>query len=282
MKPRDALELVCLGGLWGASFLFMRVAAPAFGPLALIEVRVAVAAVVLCLLLAWRRQLSTLTGKGGKFLIIGAINSAVPFTLFAYSTLHLPAGFAAVLNATAPLFAAIIAYGWFRERLSPIRIAGLFIGFAGVLILVSSKLGSTANTLAIAAGLAAALLYGIAAHYSKRAFEGVPALTVATGNLIAATCILLPAMVGAWPSKMPGIKSWLCATALGIACTALAYVLFFRLIRNLGASRAITVTYLIPAFAMLWGYLLLGEPITATMLAGGAVIVVGTVLVNRS
>lgn len=286
MRSRDTIELLLLGALWGASFLFMRVAVSEFGPLALIEVRVAVAAIALSALLGFRGQFSSLRGLGKKLLITGAVNSAIPFTLFAYCTLSIPASYAAVLNATAPLFSVLVAFVWFGERLHWMRWVGLIVGFIGVVILVSERLGASGSSiaigLAIAAGLFAAFLYGVATQYSKRAFEGVPPLTISTGTLISASLILLPTMITHSPSKMPSGTSWICAVLLGIGCTGVAYVLFFRLLRNLGPSKAMTVAYLIPAFAILWGYVVLGESITGTMLTGGCVILFGTTLVNRS
>lgn len=281
-QPRDLMELLLLGALWGASFLLMKVAVPDFGPLALIEVRVVIAAIALSALLAFRGHLSSLRGLGKKLLITGAINSAVPFTLFAYCTLTLPAGYAAVLNATAPLFSILVAYVWYGERLVLMRCIGLVIGFSGVVLLVSERLSASGDGLAISAGLLAAFLYGVATQYSKRAFEGVAPLTISTGTLISASLILLPTMITHSPHEMPGGTSWLCALLLGVGCTGVAYVLFFRLLRNLGPSKAMTVAYLIPAFGMLWGYIVLGEAVTGRMLLGGLVVLCGTTLVNRS
>ena len=282
MKFQNALELILLGAIWGASFLFMRVAVPEFGPLALIEVRVAIAAVFLVALLAARGELKKLRGHFWQFLVLGAINSAIPFSLFAYTTLTLTAGFSAVLNSTAPLVGVILAYLWFHERLPAIRMLGLVIGFVGVVILAWSKLSLQGDLVAIGAGLLAAVLYGVAAHFSRRNFQGVPPLAVAAGSQIAASILLFPLMIASWPRQLPSLLSWMCAVALGILCTGIAYVLYFRSLRNLGASRAMTVAYLIPAFGILWGFLFLGEPITLNMLFGGFVVLIGTTIVNRT
>jgi drug/metabolite transporter (DMT)-like permease len=285
VRTRDLVELVALGAIWGASFLFMRVAAPEFGPPALIFVRVSVAALLLTWALALRGGLRELEQHARALLVLGTLNSAVPFTLFAFSALTLSAGFNSVLNATTPLFGALVAYVWLRERLTAARALGLALGLAGATTLVWGKLafgGKLAEALAVLAGLCAALGYGIAAHYSKRRLAGATPLAVAAGSQIASALVLLPFGISTWPAQplsVPGIAS---AVVLGVACTGVAYLLYFRLIASLGPTRAITVTYLIPVFGVLWGGLFLGERPSPAMLVGGALILGGTTLVLRA
>jgi len=281
MQLRDTLEWLLLGALWGASFLFMRVAVPEMGPLALIEVRLLVAALFLTLLLASRQQLGTLQSSWGPLVVLGLINSAIPFSLFAFATLSLSAGYAAVLNATAPLFGTLVAFVWLRERLSWVRLTGLLLGFLGVVILVSAQLGAVGTELAVAAGLLAALCYGLAAHYSRWALSSVSPLTVSTGSLIAASLMGLPIAWSVWPEEQPGLTSWCSAVALGVACTGCAYLLYFRLLQRIGPARTMTVAYLIPVFGIFWGWLLLGEPISWAMWLGGPIVLLGTALVHR-
>jgi len=276
MTRRNLVELLLLAAIWGASFLFMRVAAPEFGPIPLIEIRVAVAALFLSAVLALRGGFRGMRGKLWPLGLVGAINSALPFSLFAYATLSLTAGFAAVLNATAPLFGALVAYVWLRESLASTRVLGLVLGFIGVLTLVWGRLSLRGDRRAILAALLAALAYGIAAHYTKRRLATAPPLVIATGSQIAAAVLLLPAALRYWPARPPSLSSWLCAISLGIACTGIAYILYFRLIANAGPVRAIAVTYLVPVFGMLWGRLFLREPITPNIIAGCAVILLGT------
>ncbi|GAB4477458.1 MAG: DMT family transporter [Burkholderiaceae bacterium] len=284
MKARDLTDLVALAALWGASFLFMRAAAPAFGPFALVEVRVAIAAACLLPLLAWRGGLAALRAQAPTLAVVGVLNSAVPFVLFTYSTLTLTAGFASILNATAPMWAALVAWLWLRERIRAAQWLGLAIGLAGVALLVWGRIdlrpgGSRwSATLAIAAALLASLSYGVAANYTKRRLAGVHALAVATGSQIAATFALLPFALWTWPNASVDANDWVAVIALGVACTGLAYILYFRLIDRVGAMRAASVTFLIPAFAVLWGAVFLHEAITARMAAGGAVVLVGTAL----
>jgi drug/metabolite transporter (DMT)-like permease len=280
MNVRDVFEWLLLGGLWGASFLFMRVASPEFGPIALIAMRVSAAALFLIIPMMLSRNTTMILRFWKQLLVLGALNSAIPFTLFAYATLSMKAGDAAVLNATAPLFGGLIGYVWFRELLSMQKIIGLLIGFCGVVILVWGKLGGADGVMPLLAGLAAAVLYGVGAHYSKHALKGVPPLVVSNGSLIAAAIMLLPLALLTWPVAMPSGTSWLCVAALGLGCTAIAYLLYFRLLRNVGAANAMTVAYLIPVFGILWGYLFLQESVTISTWIGGLTVLAGTSLVN--
>jgi drug/metabolite transporter (DMT)-like permease len=280
MKRRDLVDLVMLAALWGASFLFTRMAAPAFGAFALAEVRVAVAALVLLPLLALRGDLTELRRQPARFTLLGAVNTAIPFTLFAWAALSITAGLASILNATAPLFGALIAWVWLRDRLTPLQWLGMAIGFGGVLWLAMSKASFSAGGTgwAILAGLGATLSYGLSANVAKRFFNGVRPLAVAAGSQTAAALLLFPFAVLAWPATSPAPRDWAAAIALGVLCTGIAYILYFRLIARVGPATAMTVTFLIPAFAMLWGGLFLGEQVTATMIAGCAVILAGTSL----
>lgn len=282
MKRRDILDLLLLGALWGASFLFQRVAAPAFGALPLAAVRIAVAALILLPLLTWRGGLGDIARRPGAFLMLGAVNTAIPFALFAWAVLTITAGVAAILNATAPMFGALVAWAWLRERPGTLQALGLVIGFGGVLWLVSARAGLDVDgaRLPIIAGLAACLCYGIAANYARRSFADVSPLAMATGSQVASTLLLAPLAVWAWPAVTPGARDWVAALILGVFCTGIAYLLFFRLLTRVGVVRAMTVTFLVPAFAMLWGALFLDEPVTLTMLAGCVVVLIGTALAS--
>ena len=276
----DVISLAVLAGFWGSSFLFMRVATPEFGPIPLIAVRVTIAALLLIPLLAARGGLRELRPNAWPLLVIGVISAALPFSFLAFATLSLTAGFTSILNATAPFFAAIVAYLWLGDRLSRLRVLGLLIGFSGVLLLVWGRASSKGDgvTLAMASGIAAAICYGIAANYTKVRLSHVAPLATATGCQIGAAICWLPLAIWQMPGAMPSVKAWLMVGALGIFCTAMAYILYFRLIARLGPARAVTVTFLVPAFGMLWGRLFLKEAVTWQMLAGTAVILVGTSL----
>lgn len=285
MKPRDVFDLLLLAALWGGSFLFMRVAVPEFGPLALIELRVGIAALVLAALAAWHRPAAfgALRREGRAIAIVGALNSALPFVLFAYAMLSLTAGVASILNATTPLFGAVVAWLWLGDRLSAPRVAGLALGFVGVAVLVWGRgAGGAAPDagwgLAVAAALAASLSYGVSASYTKRRLTGVDSLAVALGSQLSAAVLLAPLAVVAWPSQPVSMRAWACALLLAVASTGIAYAIFFRLIARIGPARAITVTFLVPVFGVLWGWLALDEAPNGQMAAGAAVVLAGTAL----
>jgi drug/metabolite transporter (DMT)-like permease len=284
MRPRDQFELLLLGALWGASFLYMRLGAAEFGPLALVLVRVAGASLMLLPLLVWRGEWPALRQHWRAIAVVGVINSALPFVLFTLAALVLGAGLMAVFNATAPIWGALIAWLWLGERLGAARALGLAIGLAGVTALTWGKADLDPGTAGIspalgsAACVAAAMLYGLAANVSRKHLAGVPPLATAAGSQLSATVVLALPAWWFWPATPPSTSAWLAAAVLALACTALAYVLFFRLIAHAGATQAISVTFLIPGFAMLWGGLFLGEVPTQSMLAGCAVVLLGTAL----
>lgn len=278
MKASDAIDMALLAALWGASFLFMRIAAPAFGPVPLAAMRVIGASLCLLPLLLMRGQGAELRRHWRPLLVVGLMNSTLPFVCYSYAALSITAGLSSIFNASTPLFGAVIAWLWLRDRLTPLRIAGLAIGFAGVSWMVwdqaSFKPGGSGW--AVVACLAAPLLYGLSASYTKRFLTGVPSFAVATGSLLAAALLLaVPAIVW-WPAVAPSVGAWGAAAVLAVACTAVAYVLFFRLIANVGPARTIAVTFLIPVFAVLWGRLFLGEALTSQMAGGCALILLGT------
>ncbi|HWS74245.1 MAG TPA: DMT family transporter [Quisquiliibacterium sp.] len=280
MTPRDLRDLLMLAALWGGSFLFMRVAVPELGPVALIELRLLVAALFLLPVLALRGGLGLLARHAVPMTVLGVVNSALPFCLFAYAMLSVTAGFASILNATTPMWGAIVARIWLGERLAPARIAGLAIGFSGIVVLAWGKASFVpgGSGMAIVAAIAAALSYGIAASYARCRLAGVDALAVATGSQAGAALVLAPLALVWWPQEPVSAVAWGSTLVMGVACTGIAYILYFRLIERAGPSRAITVTFLVPVFAVLWGALVLGESLTGQMLAGGLVILLGTAL----
>ena len=285
MNRRYQIEFLLLAALWGASFLFMRIAAPEFGPMPLMLLRCLVGAAVL-LPIAWASQggaqlVRVARQSSGRLLFAGLFNSAIPFVMFGYAALALNAGFSSILNATTPIFGAIVAYMWLKERLTGWRIAGLAIGIAGVVVLSWEKASfreGEAGGWAVLACLVATFCYGIAGNFAKRHLGGVHPLLVAAGSQLGAMLVLLPPGLASWPQQMPSTAAWACALALGSACTGLAYLLFFRLIANVSASAALSVTYLIPLFGIAWGRLFLGERVDLPIVVGGAIVVLGTAL----
>lgn len=282
MIRRDGIDLLFLGAIWGAAFLFTRVAVPEFGPLALVEVRVAVAAAILMVLVAAQRKLGQFKGRWVALAVIGTLNTAVPFVLFAFATRTVPAGFAAVLNSTVPLFGAVLGMLFFGERLETKRAFGLAIGFAGVALLMSQDLRVDGGALAVAAALLASAMYALSAHLTRRLLPGVPSLVVAAGSLVVSVALLAVPAAITWPSTMPSAAAWAATLALAVVGTALGYIVYFRLLECVGATRAMAVTYLIPFFGMVWGALFLQESVTAAMIMGCAAILGGVAVTTNA
>ena len=280
IKRSDLAELIGLAALWGASFLFMRMGASQFGPVALAFVRVAGASVFLLGVLAMRGDLTLLLKHWRALLIVGITNSALPFLCFSYAALSITAGLSSIFNATTPLFGALIAWVWLKDKLTASRVLGLAIGFTGVLWLAADKAsfkpGASDTGWAVIACLAATVLYGFSASFTKKRLTDVPPLVQATGSQVSAALVLFVPALFFWPSRLPGASAWGAAIALALLCTGVAYVLYFRLIAHIGPANAIAVTFLIPAFAVLWGALFLGEALTLPMLLSCGVILVGT------
>jgi drug/metabolite transporter (DMT)-like permease len=279
----DIVEFVGLAALWGASFLFMRMGAAEFGPAALAAVRVVGASLFLLPLLAWRGETPALRAHWKTIFIVGLTNSALPFLCFSYAALSISAGLSSIFNATTPLFGTVIAVLWLKDRLTPSRVVGLALGFGGVLWLVwDSAITPTADGTrtgwAVVACLLATVLYGFSASYTKKRLSGVPPMALAAGSQLAAAIVLAPLALWFWPAQMPGTTAWSAALLLAVLCTGVAYVLYFRLIEHIGPANALSVTFLIPAFAVLWGALFLDELVGAAVLIGCALILLGTAL----
>ncbi|WP_063344416.1 DMT family transporter [Vibrio jasicida] len=281
MTAASFFRLLCLAAIWGGSFLFMRVAANTFGPAYLIEFRVAFAAIALLLIAFYLKKKLAFTKHIKHFFIIGLFNSAVPFLLFAYAAQTLNASTLAILNSTAPIWGALIGLVWYRSPLTAKAILGMMIGIGGVAVLVgldSSIIGSEA-TLPIGASLMASFSYGIATNYTKNAPQ-VPAFDNAHGSMWAAVIWVLPLLPFLPMRAEPTSIEWSSVVALGVVCTGLAYLLYFRLVSEIGPASALTVTFLVPVFGILWGYLILGEPVGFNTIIGTILVLNGTMLVT--
>ncbi|CAH1574888.1 Permease of the drug/metabolite transporter (DMT) superfamily [Vibrio jasicida] len=281
MTAASFFRLLCLAAIWGGSFLFMRVAANTFGPAYLIEFRVGFAAIALLLISIYLKKKLSFTAHTKHFFIIGLFNSAVPFLLFAYAAQTLNASTLAILNSTAPIWGALIGFVWYRSPLTAKAILGMMIGIGGVAVLVgldSSILGREA-TLPIGASLMASFSYGIATNYTKNAPQ-VPAFDNAHGSMWAAVIWVLPLLPFLPMRAEPTSIEWSSVVALGVVCTGLAYLLYFRLVSEIGPASALTVTFLVPVFGILWGYLVLDEPVGFNTIIGTILVLSGTMLVT--
>ena len=278
------LDFMLLAAIWGASFLFTRMGAVEFGAVPTAALRVIIASLFLWPLLLMRGQGRQLAKHWKKIFAIGVFNSGIPFLCFAFALLSITTGLSAILNAAVPLFGAVIAWFWLKDRPASWRIAGLVIGFAGVAMLAWDKASFKPDANGIASGWAvlaclfATLCYGLSANATKRYVGGLPALVTACGSQMGATLLLIAPAIWFWPAKPPSLQAWLALVAVGVLCTGVAYILYFRLIETAGPARALAVTFLVPVFAVLYGAMFLGERVTAWMLICGGVIVCGTAL----
>jgi drug/metabolite transporter (DMT)-like permease len=282
MKAKDLVDLILLAAVWGASFLFMRMGAPEFGVIALVQLRMLIAALFLLPVLMLRVGVSELPRNWKPLTMLGFYNSAIPFLLLTYSTLYVTAGYSSVFNATAPLWGAVVAWVWLSERLNTFGVIGVIVGFLGVAVLTgdAESLAGQGSTLAVIAAVSGAFFYGIGANYARRYTRHMNSLSVATGSMLFPAILLAPLAFAWWPEQQPSLRAWGAIIAMGVASTGFAYILYFRLIANVGPAKAITVAYLIPAFAVFWGALILDETVTVLMIIGCLIIFVGTALVT--
>lgn len=257
--------LVVLGAIWGGSFLFQRIAVNDFGPVPLVEVRLALGSLLLVPFLLRDRAQFTLA-RWPMMALIGLLNSALPFLLFAWAAERAPAGVGAIANGMTALCAALMGFLFFHEKLGARQAIALAMGFSGIIVLASGHIAGMSVGWASLAGAAASLMYGLAVHLARRHLQGLPPAALASVTLGSGALLAAPFAIATWPAHHIPMRSWLSAAALGVLCTGIAFVMFYRLIEKVGANRASIVTYLIPPFGVAWGFIFLHEPVTATML----------------
>ena len=281
MSLSSLIKLFALAAIWGSSFLFMRIAAPVLGPVMLITLRVLLGSLFLLAVSQVNGSRLDIRRDWKHFLILGLANTALPFTLFAFAAETLPASLLSILNATAPIWGAIVSAVWLRTAFTLKAMAGLLFGIAGVSILVGiDGAHMTAATLiAVTAGLAAGLCYGIASVYAKQA-KSVEPFANAHGSLWGAVLWMAPAAPFFPPAAMPGLWVIVSVVAIGVLCSGVAYMLYFKLIEEIGAAQTLSVGFLIPVFGVLWGALFLHEAVTARTLIGGLVVLIGMALIT--
>lgn len=283
MRFTDLLILLILAAIWGASFLFMRISAPEFGPIPLIAFRMSIAGLVLTPVFFKKEARLIARRYWLQLLISGIFGSGLSFILISYATLTLTAGFTSLMNSSVPIFSAILTASLLGERLRRPQIIGLILGILGTVILVWGKLDFRQNGHGwpIIACLTSCFFYGFGATWAKSKLHAIPPLIASAGSLSGAALILIPIALTSLPETNPSLLSWLSALALALICTALAFILFFRLIRHSSATVATSVTFLIPFFAIFWGGLFLDEKITPNMIAGLIVSLLGTALITE-
>ncbi len=277
MKLRNFFELTLLAAIWGSSFLFIRISVNDFGAVPLSAIRSAIAAITLFPVLCISGQWSEVKQNWGHILVIGLISTALPFSLFATTTQYTSAGFASILNSLTPIFSAIVAWLWLKEYLTFPAIVGIGLSFMGVLVMITDSQSISADVplYPILTGLAAAVLYGLTGNYSRKFLSKISPIAISAGCQFFAALALMPAAIMLWPSTPISTSSWLSALVLGVLCSGIAFIIYFRLLENIGVARTVIVTYMVPVFAMLWGSLFLGELVTPKMLIGAASILTG-------
>jgi drug/metabolite transporter (DMT)-like permease len=282
MNPASIVRLVALAAIWGGAFLIIRIAVPALGPVFLIQCRLILAALCLSVVAISTGRRLNARRHWRHYLILGALNGAAPFLLYAYAAQTLSTSVLSILNATSPVWATLIGAVTLRHPLERRTVVGLALGVMGVALVVgldSQALHAGVRT-AVGACLLAALSYGIAATYA-RSTGPVDSVSSALGSMWAASLMVLPASALSMPSRLPSPAIMAAVAALGVVCTGFAFLLYFRLVREVGAGAALTVTFLIPPFGISWGSIFLGERIGWSTLAGTALVVAGTALVAR-
>jgi len=281
MRGQDITDLILLAAIWGSSFLFITLAVNDFGPFALMAMRTGIGLLILLPLLFWRHALPDLVLNWKPIFVVGLINAALPFTLLAYAAFVIPAGVLSILNAATPLWGAVFAWLFIKDVLPPLRIAGLVVGFIGMVVLVWDEFEIDAllgTGLGLAAGMAAPMSYGLSSTFTKRYLMGVKSIAVATGALLSATLALWPLAFFTWPQGDISQRAWGALLMLSVLCTGITYIIFYRLVMNAGPAKASTVTLLIPVFGVLWGWMWLEESVSAVILIATGIILLGTAL----
>lgn len=290
MNPVDILRMLSLAAIWGASFLFMRVIAPVIGTIPTAFFRVSIAAVGLLVILGLMRISWDFKGKLKTVMLLGLINSGIPATLYSVAAQVLPAGYSAIFNATTPLMGVLIGGLFFHEKLTAAKLGGVFLGLFGVGIL--TRAGPVAFNMELLMGALACLMattcYGFAGFLARRWLDhagGLDSRLSALGSMLGATLFLLPlfgySVISQPPASWGGWSVWLSLLGLGLVCTAFAYIIYFRLLSSIGPVKSMTVTFMIPPFGVLWGALLLDEPLSMAHLYGGVLIAVALWLVLK-
>jgi drug/metabolite transporter (DMT)-like permease len=281
MKPKELIVMLILSALWGASFLFIKISAPEFGAVLTANIRVFIAFLTLAIICFLNKTSLDFLRHWKSYMLIGALNAAIPFVLISTAELHIDASLASILNATTPSFTALVALFWNKEKISFSKFCGLLLGLIGVIVLVGiNGIGKPAVYIYAPLSLLAALSYGLAGVYSSKTFKNLNPYNLAFGQQLSASILLLPISLFNLPSKSPSSKATICLVLLAVFCTAIAYLFYFYLVKKVGAVKSSTVTFLVHVFGTLWSFLFLKENITLQNLLGLAIIISSIFLIN--
>ena len=282
MRPHSVFELLLLSFFWGSSFLLIQIGVAEFGPAPLIFLRTMIAGLVLLMVLAFRREVWILFKHWKNFIPLGLLDSSLPYMLSAYAALHIPSGTISVINAVTPLWGALLAGLWLGIRLTAMSALGLLIGLLGITFLVWERfeLALSDSTLALIAAVLGPICYALSACYAKKYLSTFSPFVNATGSSLTSGVLLLPLAWFWWPTEPVSGTAWLTALVLAVLCSAVAYVLYYRLIQHIGPARAMTVSYLVPVVGLFWGWMLMDEHFTLRTLLGVLLIFTGLALAN--
>jgi len=280
LKLRFYVILVVLAAIWGSSFMFARISVGEFAAITQSAARSTIAALTLYAIMV-------MSGKAGQFwrhwkhfCVLGLISTALPFTFITITTQFSTAGFASILNAMTPIMSAGVAWVWLRENLTMTMMVGIGLSFVGVIVMITDTQSVSTDLvfLPVLFGLLSAFFYGLTGNYSRKFMTGVPSIVLATGCQVFAALFMVPPALFLWPDHAISTAGWINATVLGLLCTGLAFILYFHLLEHIGVARTVIVTYLIPVFGMLWGFIFLDESITHSMIGGATLILSGIAL----
>jgi drug/metabolite transporter (DMT)-like permease len=282
MRPHSIFELLLLSFFWGSSFLLIQIGVAEFGPPALIFLRTMLAGLVLVLILIFRNEVRLLVHHWKNFLPLGLLDSTLPYLLSAYAALHIPSGTISVINAVTPLWGALVAWLWLGIHLTLTSAMGLLIGLLGITFLVWDRfeLALSDSTFALVAAVCGPVCYALSACYAKKYLSGFSPFVNATGSSLTSGVLLLPLAWYWWPTEPVSATAWSAALVLAVLCSAVAYVLYYRLIQHIGPARAMTVSYLVPVVGLFWGWMLMDEHFTLRTLLGVLLIFSGLALAN--
>jgi drug/metabolite transporter (DMT)-like permease len=284
MNPVDIVLLTLLSAIWGSAFMFYRYLTPVLGPFITAGMRLLIAGAALCAFFLATRFRLRWRERWRQYLVIGLLNSAIPFVLFSFASLTLPSSVEVILNALSPMFGALFSALWLHESLTGRKIAGMVLGLAGVGLVSGFGSGATTGTtlLATAACIAATAFYGLAGVYIKKRTKDIEPKAIAAGSQLIVGLLLAPAIWLTPPTGTVTARIVILVLAFALLCSALAYLIYYRLVASVGPTKALMVTFLMPVFGFLWGALLLGERITAGMIGGTFTIVAGMYLIAGS
>lgn len=282
MRPHSIFELLLLSFFWGSSFLLIQIGVAEFGPPALIFLRTMLAGLVLVLILIFRNEVRLLVHHWKNFLPLGLLDSTLPYLLSAYAALHIPSGTISVINAVTPLWGALVAWLWLGIHPTLTSAMGLLIGLLGITFLVWDRfeLALSDSTFALVAAVCGPVCYALSACYAKKYLSGFSPFVNATGSSLTSGVLLLPLAWYWWPTEPVSATAWSAALVLAVLCSAVAYVLYYRLIQHIGPARAMTVSYLVPVVGLFWGWMLMDEHFTLRTLLGVLLIFSGLALAN--